>query len=65
MGLLDGLATIIRFQLSSLSAGPDAMAVGVVFAGPDKPQYRVRKSTLFYCHDAGLVPAMSAGNAAA
>ena len=33
MGLLDGLATVIRFRLSSLSAGPDAMAVGVVFAG--------------------------------
>ena len=32
-GLLDGLATFIRFRLSSLSAGPDAMKVGVVFAG--------------------------------
>lgn len=61
MGLLDGLATIIRFQLSNLSAGPDAMAVGVVFAGSDKPQYRVRKSTRFYRHDAKLVLAMHAG----
>jgi hypothetical protein len=38
MGLLDGLATTIRFRLSSHGgegawAGLDAMAVGVVFAG--------------------------------
>jgi hypothetical protein len=33
MGLLDGLATAIRFRLSSLSAGPDAMPVGGVFTG--------------------------------
>jgi hypothetical protein len=38
MGLLDGLATTVRFLLSSRAgegawAGPDAMAVGVVFAG--------------------------------
>ena len=38
MGLLDGLATAIRFRLSSRAragawAGPDAMEVGVVFAG--------------------------------
>ena len=32
-GLLDGLATFIRLRLSSLSAGPDAMEAGVVFAG--------------------------------
>ena len=59
-GLLDGLAISIRLRLSSLSAGPDAMQVGVVFAGwpsaaivpilsksadRDKPQNRVRKST--------------------
>ena len=38
MGLLDGLATTIRFQSSRRTcegawAGPDAMAVGVVFMG--------------------------------
>ena len=38
MGLLDGLAAAIRFRLSSRAhggawAGPDAMEVGVVFAG--------------------------------
>ena len=38
MGLLDGLATAIRFRLSSRAhegawPGPDAMEVGVVFAG--------------------------------
>ena len=38
MGLLDGLATAIRFRLSSRACegawpGPDAMGVGVVFAG--------------------------------
>ncbi len=33
IGPLDGLATTIRFRLSSLSAGPDAMEAGVVFAG--------------------------------
>ena len=38
MGLLDGLATAIRFRLSSRAregawAGPDAMVAGVVLAG--------------------------------
>jgi hypothetical protein len=37
IGLLDGLSTTIRFRLSSLSAGPDAMDVGVVFAGRTIP----------------------------
>jgi hypothetical protein len=37
MDLLNGLATAIRFRLSSLSADPDAMAVGVVFAGSVDP----------------------------
>jgi hypothetical protein len=32
-GLLDGLSIFIRIRLSSLAAGPDAMPVGVVFAG--------------------------------
>jgi hypothetical protein len=31
--LLDGLSAAIRLRLSSLSAGPDAMEAGVVFAG--------------------------------
>jgi hypothetical protein len=31
--LLDGFSTTIRLRLSSLSAGPDAMEAGVVFAG--------------------------------
>jgi hypothetical protein len=55
-GLLNDLATPTSIRLSSLSAGPDAMMVGVVFTGPteaivpillkrDKPQDRVRKST--------------------
>jgi hypothetical protein len=38
MGLLDGLATAIRFRLSSRAckgvlAGPDGIGVGVDFAG--------------------------------
>ena len=35
--LLDGLSAAIRFRLSSLSAGPDAMEAGVVFAGCTLP----------------------------
>jgi hypothetical protein len=35
--LLDGLSATTRFRLSSLSAGPDAMAAGVVFAGCTLP----------------------------
>ena len=35
--LLDGLSAAIRFRLSSLSAGPDAMEAGVVFAGRTIP----------------------------
>jgi len=35
--LPDGLVTTIRFRLSSLSAGPDAMGAGVVFAGRTIP----------------------------
>ena len=31
--LLDGLSATIRLRLSSLSAGPDTMEAGVVFAG--------------------------------
>ncbi|MBI2739921.1 MAG: hypothetical protein HYX38_25670 [Rhodospirillales bacterium] len=31
--LQDGLSATIRFRLSSLSVGPDAMETGVVFAG--------------------------------
>jgi hypothetical protein len=42
MGLLDGLATAIRFRLSSgacegVLAGPDGIGVGVVFAC-DRPR---------------------------
>jgi hypothetical protein len=33
MGPRDGLPTLIRLRLPRLSAGPDAMEVGVVFAG--------------------------------
>ena len=32
-GLLNDLATLTAIRLSSLSAGPDAMRVGVVFTG--------------------------------
>ena len=35
--LLDGLSAAIRLRLSSLSAGPDAMEAGVVFAGCTSP----------------------------
>jgi hypothetical protein len=55
--LMDGLPTLTRIRLSSLSAGPDATRIGVVFTGTDavrmlsksigrdKPQNRVTKST--------------------
>jgi hypothetical protein len=60
-GLLNDLATLTRIRLSSLSAGPDAMRIGVVFTGTDavrilaksvgrdKPQNRVRRSTGVGC----------------
>src|SRR5215218_7218975 len=78
-GLLNGLASGIRIELSYLSAGPDAMMVGVVFAGwpsvaivptllksvgRDKPQDRVRKSISFGGCATGLVLAMHAGDEA-
>jgi hypothetical protein len=56
-GLLNDLVTLTAIRLSSLSAGPDAMRIGVVFTGTDavrilakstgrdKPQNRVMKST--------------------
>jgi hypothetical protein len=60
-GLLNDLVTLTAIRLSSLSAGPDAMRIGVVFTGTgpvpilaksigrDKPQNRVRKSTGVCC----------------
>lgn len=60
-GLLSELATLTAIRLSSLSAGPDAMRIGVVFIGTnavrllsksigwDKPQNRVTKSTGACC----------------
>ena len=60
-GLLNDLATLTAIRLSSLSAGPDAMRIGVVFTGTgavrilsksvgrDKPQNRVTKSTGVCC----------------
>jgi hypothetical protein len=67
IAMLDGLATIIRFRLSSRAcegacAGAGARMVGV---GGDKPQYRVGKSTRFRCGHAGLVLAVLAGDEAA
>ena len=61
MDLLDGLATLIRIRLSSLSAGPDAMQVGVVFAGWTRPVnllptlIRIRLPTRWAGPDAMLV----------
>lgn len=57
VGLLDGLATFVRLRLSSLPAGPDAMRVGVVFAGrilrvsvgAHRPQLPVTKSMCLRC----------------
>jgi hypothetical protein len=80
MGVRDGLPTLIRLRLPSLSAGPGAMEVGVVFAGwrlapivpillksvgRDKPQYPVRKSTRFSCGDAVAVLTVLADDEAA
>jgi hypothetical protein len=80
MDLRDGLPTLIRLRLPSLSAGPYAMEVGVVFAGwpsativpnllksvgRDRPQYPVRKSTCFSCGDVVAVLAMLADDEAA
>ena len=60
-GLLNDLVTLTAIRLSSLSAGPDAMRIGVVFTGTDavrilaksvgrdKPQNRVTKSTGVCC----------------
>ncbi len=57
IGLLNDLVTLTAIRLSSLSAGPDAMRIGVVFTGTDavrilakgvgrdKPQNRATKST--------------------
>jgi hypothetical protein len=71
------LSTVIRIRLSSLSAGPDAMLVGVVFAGwppgaivpilfrsdgGDEPQYPVTKSIRFRRNASGGVPAGLAGD---
>jgi hypothetical protein len=76
-GLLDGLSTFTRIRLSSLSAGPDAMLVGVVFAGRpstaivpilsksdgrDKPQYPVTKSIRFRRSASGVVLTVLAGD---
>jgi hypothetical protein len=76
-GMLDGLSTFIRIRSSSLSAGPDAMLVGVVFAGwpstaivpilsksdgGDKPQYPVTKSIRFRRSASGVVLAVLAGD---
>ena len=61
MDLLDGLATLIRIRLSSLSAGPDAMQVGVAFAGWTRPVnllptiIRIRLPTRWAGPDAMLV----------
>ena len=56
-GLLNDLVTLTALRLSSLSAGPDAMRIGVVFTGADavrilakgvgrdRPQNRATKST--------------------
>jgi hypothetical protein len=75
-GLLDGLSTFNGIRLSSLSAGPDAMLVGVVLAGwpsaaivpilsesdgADKPQYPVTKSIRFRRSASGGVLAVLAG----
>ena len=60
-GLLNDLVTLTAIGLSSLSAGPDAMRIGVVFIGTDavwilskgigrdKPQNRVKRSTGACC----------------
>ena len=76
-GLLDGLSTFTRIRLSSLSAGPDAMLVGVVLAGwpsaaivpilsesdgADKPQYPVTKSIRLPRSASGVVLAVLAGD---
>ena len=76
-GLLDGLSIVIRIRLSCLSAGPDAMLVGVVSAGRpsaaivtilsksdggDKPQYPVTKSIRFRRSASGGVLAVLAGD---
>jgi hypothetical protein len=57
IGLLNDLVTLTAIRLSSLSAGPDAMRIGVAFTGTgavqilakgvgrDKPQNRATKST--------------------
>ena len=76
-GLLDGLSSFIRLRLSGLSAGPDAMLVGVVLAGRpstaivrilsmsdggDKPQYPVTRSIRFRRSASGVVMAVLAGD---
>ena len=60
-GLPNDLVTLTTLRVSSLSAGPDAMRIGVVFTGTDavrilskgvgrdKPQNRVTKSTGVGC----------------
>ena len=75
MGLLDGLATAIRFRLSSRDreggrAGPDATAVGVVFAGSMSPVnllptlIRIRLPTRWAGPDAMLVGVVFTGSPA-
>ena len=60
MGLLDSLATAIRFRLSSRAregawAGPDAMGVGVVFAGSIGPVNPLPTLILSGCRPVGPV----------
>ena len=57
--LLNGLVTLTSIRLSSLSAGPNAMRIAVVFTdtdtvpilsksiGRDRPQYRERSRRIF------------------
>ena len=59
--LMDGLPTLTRIRLSSLSADPDAMRIGVIFTGTatvlilsksigkQRPQSRVGKSMGVWC----------------
>ena len=43
-GLLNDLVTLTALRLSSLSAGPDAMRVGVVFTGTNAVRILSRAS---------------------
>jgi hypothetical protein len=74
IGLLNDLVTLTAIRLSSLSAGPDAMRIGVAFTGTgavqilakgvgrDKPQNRATKSTgvgRLFPAGGGMMPILS------